>query len=70
MLDYIGDLFYLCIVNYFTSNVIVMKPQMNFSGKGRWAKFWGDKVKKKLKRIFSKSDRQKTKKEIVEKLIE
>jgi hypothetical protein len=47
-----------------------MKPQMNFSGKGRWAKFWGDKVKKKLKRIFSKSDRQKTKKEIVEKLIE
>jgi hypothetical protein len=41
-----------------------MKPQMNNSGKGAWSLFWGDKVKKKFKRIFSKSDRQKTKNHI------
>ena len=41
-----------------------MKPQMNNSGKGAWSSFWGDKVKKKFKRIFSKSDRQKAKNNI------
>jgi hypothetical protein len=41
-----------------------MKPQMNPSGKGKWASFWGDKVKKNIKRIFSKSDRQKCKLDI------
>jgi hypothetical protein len=38
-----------------------MKPQMNNFGKGAWSLFWGDGVKKKLKRIFSKSDRQQSK---------
>jgi len=47
-----------------TIKTITMKPQMNNSGKGAWSSFWGDKVKKKFKRIFSKSDRQKIKKEI------
>ena len=41
-----------------------MKPQMNSSGKGKWASFWGDKVKKNIKRIFSKSDHQKCKLDI------
>lgn len=41
-----------------------MKPQMSITGKGAWSYFWGDKVKKKFKRIFSKSERQKAKKEI------
>jgi hypothetical protein len=37
---------------------------MNMSGKGHWNYFWGDKVKRKFKRIFSKSYRQKSKKEL------
>ena len=41
-----------------------MKPQMNYTGKGHQASFWKDKVKKRFKRIFSKSDRQKAKKDI------
>ena len=41
-----------------------MKPQMNLSGKGKWASFWGDKVKKNIKRMFSKSDCQKCKLDI------
>jgi len=41
-----------------------MKPYMNLSGKGKWANFWGDKVLKKFKKIFKKSERQKAKKEI------
>jgi hypothetical protein len=41
-----------------------MKPQMDNTGKGAWSSFWEDKVKKKFKRIFSKSDRQKTKNHI------
>ncbi|MEY3400590.1 MAG: hypothetical protein RLZZ86_193 [Cyanobacteriota bacterium] len=45
-----------------------MKPQMNLSGKGHWSNFWGDKVKKKFKRIFSKSDRQKSKNSISKEL--
>lgn len=35
---------------------------MNLSGKGFWTYFWGDKVNKKLKRIFKKSARQQNKK--------
>jgi hypothetical protein len=46
-----------------------MKPQMNPVGKGNWSFFWGDKVKKKFKRIFSKSDRQKSKLDIQKELI-
>jgi hypothetical protein len=41
-----------------------MKPQMNPLGKGKWASFWGDKVKQKFKRVFSKSDRRKYKLEV------
>jgi hypothetical protein len=41
-----------------------MKPYMDLKGKGLWAYFWGDKVKKKFKKIFKKSERQKQKKEI------
>lgn len=41
---------------------------MNLSGKGHWSNFWGDKVKKKFKRIFSKSDRQKSKNSISKEL--
>jgi len=42
-----------------------MKPYMNLSGKGLWSYFWGDKVKKKFKKIFKKSERQKAKKDII-----
>lgn len=35
---------------------------MNLKGKGEWSWFWGDKVSKKLKRIFKKSARQENKK--------
>ena len=45
-----------------------MKPQMNNTGKGHWSSFWGDKVKKKFKRIFSKSDRQSIRKLIKKEL--
>ena len=41
-----------------------MRPYMNLKNKGLWAYFWGDKVKRKFKRIFSKSARQEAKKEI------
>mgnify|MGYP006921289668 CR=1 FL=1 len=41
-----------------------MKPYMNLVGKGLWSFFWEDKVKKKIKRIFKKSERQKAKKDI------
>lgn len=39
-----------------------MKPYMNLNGKGKWAYFWGDKVNRKLKRIFKKSARAQNKK--------
>jgi hypothetical protein len=45
-----------------------MKPQMNNTGKGAWSLFWGDKVKKNIKRIFSKSDRQMARKNISKEL--
>jgi hypothetical protein len=41
-----------------------MKPYVNSNGKAKWSLFWGDKVKKKFKKIFKKSARQKLKKEI------
>lgn len=36
-----------------------MKPYMNLNGKGKWSYFWGDKVPRKLKKIFKKSIRKK-----------
>ncbi len=42
-----------------------MKPYVNLTKKARWSLFWGDKVKKKFKRIFQKSQRQINKKEIL-----
>jgi hypothetical protein len=39
-----------------------MKPYMNLKGKGLWNYFWRDKVKRKIKRIFKKSQRQQNKK--------
>jgi hypothetical protein len=39
-----------------------MKPYINLQGKGRYAYFWGDKVKKVIKRVFKKSFRQQNKK--------
>lgn len=41
-----------------------MKPHMNPQGNGKWAKDGRDKVKRKFRRIFSKSARQKIKIEI------
>lgn len=38
-----------------------MKPYANPKGKSRWANFWGDKVPKRIKRIFKKSARQQAK---------
>jgi len=42
-----------------------MKVYMDYSGKGRWSSFWGDKVKPKFKRIFKKSARQSAKRQII-----
>ena len=72
------DLIWLFILTFFVGffigqNVVItrisksiedMKPQMNPAGKGKWASFWGDKVKRNIKRVFSKSDRQKCKLDI------
>lgn len=41
-----------------------MKPYVNLKGKARWSLFWGDKVKRKIKNVFKKSERQKALKEI------
>lgn len=41
-----------------------MKPYADLNGKTRWSFFWGDKVKKKLKRIFKKSARKNAKLDI------
>ncbi len=38
-----------------------MKPYVNLNGKAKWSLFWGDKVKKKIKKLFKKSARQKAK---------
>jgi hypothetical protein len=42
-----------------------MKPYTNLNGKSRWSQFWGDKVRKKIKKFFKKSARQQLKKEII-----
>ena len=39
-----------------------MKAYMNIDGKGRFSNYWGDKVKKTIKRKFKKSARQMNKK--------
>lgn len=36
-----------------------MKPYVDVNGKAKWSLFWGDKVKKKIKKLFKKSARQK-----------
>ena len=36
-----------------------MKPYVNLKGKAAWALCWGDKVNRKLKKVFKKSARQK-----------
>ena len=38
-----------------------MKPYADLNGKARWSLFWGDKVKKKIKKVFKKSARKKIK---------
>ena len=45
-----------------------MKPHMDLKGKGLWANFWGDKVKTRFKRIFSKSERQSAKRMVLKEL--
>lgn len=42
-----------------------MKPYTNINGKAKWSLFWGDKLKKKLKKLFKKSARQQSKKELL-----
>lgn len=39
-----------------------MKAYCNPAGKSKWSTFWGDKVNKKIKRVFKKSARQLNKK--------
>jgi len=38
-----------------------MKPYVDLNGKAKWSLFWGDKVKKKIKKVFKKSARKKVK---------
>jgi hypothetical protein len=38
-----------------------MKPYVDLNGKAKWSLFWGDKVKKKIKKFFKKSARKKIK---------
>lgn len=45
-----------------------MKAYNNPNGKSRWSNFWNDKVSTKLKKIFKKSERQSSKKEITKSL--
>lgn len=35
-----------------------MKPYIGNKSKGMWNYFWGDKVPKKIKRVFKKSARR------------
>lgn len=37
----------------------VMKPYVDLNGKAKWSLFWGDKVNKKIKKLFKKSARKK-----------
>jgi len=41
-----------------------MKAYANLNGKAQCSKFWGDKVPKKIKRVFKKSARQAGKKQV------
>ena len=41
--------------------VNIMKPYVDLNGKAKWSLFWGDKVKKKIKKVFKKSARKKVK---------
>lgn len=45
-----------------------MKAYNNPNGKSRWSNFWNDKVGTKFKKIFKKSERQFSKKEITKSL--
>lgn len=47
-----------------------MKPYTDLNGKAKWSLSWGDKVKKKFKKIFKKSARKEKVVEINEGLIE
>ena len=38
--------------------ICCMKPYLNPKGKAFWSQFWGDKVTKKIRKIFKKSARQ------------
>jgi hypothetical protein len=40
-----------------------MKPYADLTGKAKGATYWGDKVKKKIKKVFKKSARRQGKKE-------
>lgn len=35
-----------------------MKPYVNLNGKAKWSLFWGDKVAKKIRKLFKKSGRK------------
>ena len=43
------------------ATVNIMKPYVDLNGKAKWSLFWGDKVKKKIKKGFKKSARKKVK---------
>ena len=47
-----------------------MKPYVNINGKAKWSLFWGDKVKKKIKKLFKKSARQENKNKIKKDLVD
>ena len=53
------------LIGYFVytllATVNIMKPYADLNGKAKWSLFWGDKVKKKIKKIFKKSARKKVK---------
>jgi len=41
-----------------------MKPYANLNGKAHWSIFWGDKVPKRVKKLFKKSARKNKSNEI------
>lgn len=47
-----------------------MRPYVNIEGKAKWSLFWGDKLKKKVKKLFKKSARQELKKNMTNDLID
>jgi hypothetical protein len=50
-----------CDEKEFFNNNLIMKPYVDLNGKAKWSLFWGDKVKKKIKKFFKKSARKKVK---------